>query len=290
MVIPIGQPKRSGVGQTHILHAKAREHHWHGIGTLSIKCFFSGQAFYEVGRGCYLLDEHKYLILNHGQTYSISIDSRQPVESFCLFFAPGFLEEVHRSLTSRTDELTDLPQCAPMPQVSFFEKTYRHDSVLSPLLFALHNAIHLRESDPIWLAGKLHEIADALIRVHAMECRRAQSLSAVRPATREELYRRLHRARDYMLSLYHQPLTLDDLARVACLSPNHFLRMFKQAFRQTPHECLTATRLDVACRMLNRTDLSITDICFAVGFQSPGSFSWLFRQRFGVPPSRYRKR
>jgi len=111
----------------------------------------------------------------------------------------------------------------------------------------------------------------------------------VRAASREELYRRLHRARDYAAACLDEPITLNDMARVACLSTNHFLRTFKQAFHQTPHQYLTRIRLERAQGLLTQTNQPVTDVCFAVGFESLGSFSWLFRQRVGLAPDAYRK-
>jgi AraC-like DNA-binding protein len=78
-------------------------------------------------------------------------------------------------------------------------------------------------------------------------------------------------------------------ARVATLSPFHFQRMFKLAFGQTPMQFLQQTRLEAARRLLAHTGDGITAICFAVGFESPGSFSWLFRKRFGVSPRAFRE-
>ena len=77
-------------------------------------------------------------------------------------------------------------------------------------------------------------------------------------------------------------------ARVAGLSPYHFHRMFKRAFGETPMQCLQARRLDAARRLLSSSDRPVTLICFDVGFESLGSFSWLFRRRFGLSPRRFR--
>src|SRR5215467_8043374 len=118
--------------------------------------------------------------------------------------------------------------------------------------------------------------------------READCMPAARPGTREELYRRLSRARDYMLARMDQPVLLDDMARVACLSPNHFIRTFRNAFGQSPHQYLVSRRLERAAMLLARTSRPVTDVCYSVGFESPGSFSWLFRKRYGVAPLAYR--
>jgi AraC-like DNA-binding protein len=118
----------------------------------------------------------------------------------------------------------------------------------------------------------------------------ASALNAVRASTREELYRRLVLAKDYISACFDRPLTLSEIARVACLSPNHLLRSFRQAFRQTPHQFLTAKRLEHARKMLVGTTLSVTDICFSVGFESLSSFSRLFRRHTGFSPNEYRRK
>ncbi|MCB0111661.1 MAG: helix-turn-helix transcriptional regulator, partial [Caldilineaceae bacterium] len=107
--------------------------------------------------------------------------------------------------------------------------------------------------------------------------------------TREELYRRLHVARDFIAASFAQPITLDEIAHVAALSPNHLLRTFKALFHATPHQYLTEARLLHASHLMRTTELSITTICLAVGFQSIGSFGTLFRRRFGASPAQFRQ-
>jgi AraC family transcriptional regulator len=270
-----------------ILQGKTQRYCWEGIGALSVKTFFSGQALYQVENGSIAVDDSAYLLLNHAQPYTIAIDARQPVESLCVFFATGFAEDVARSLTTPTTLLLDNPAAA-LPSPHFFERTYPHDAQVSPLLFHLRHRLAQGAVDPGWLQEYLHALMTRLLGAHQQVWREVEQVPALRPATREELYRRLHRARDYAAALAHTPLTLDDLAGVACLSPNHFLRTFKAIFHQTPHQYLTAKRLEHARRLLLHTDLSVTEICFAIGFESLGSFSALFRRQTGLSPQAFR--
>jgi AraC-like DNA-binding protein len=105
----------------------------------------------------------------------------------------------------------------------------------------------------------------------------------------EERFARLVRARDAIHARYAEPLSLDDLARQAALSPFHFLRLFRRAFGETPHRYLTRVRIEAAKRLL-LADAPVTDVCLDVGFQSLGSFSALFARRVGAPPSAFRRR
>jgi AraC-like DNA-binding protein len=107
---------------------------------------------------------------------------------------------------------------------------------------------------------------------------------------KDDTFRRVLRARDVIHARPSQPLRLDDLAREAALSRFHFLRVFRDAFGETPHRCLQRVRLEQAKRMLEREEANVTEVCFEVGFESLGSFSALFARRYGVPPRAYRKR
>jgi AraC family transcriptional regulator len=270
------------------LHEKTRHYHWQGKSPLSIKTFFSGRALYTLGKGYFAVDDASYLLVNNDQSYTITIEADTPVESFCLFFEPGFAEEVHYSLITPAHYLLDDPVQPNTIPIHFFERTYRHDNLLSPKLFALRKELHNSRHDQTWLHQQFHELMQLLLQVHFDVYKEVESLPSLRAATREELYRRLYRAKDYASAFFDTPITLNDMARVASLSPNHFLRMFKHLFHQTPHQYLMSKRLESAQHLLLATDASVTEISFAVGFESLGSFSWLFQQRIGCSPTVYR--
>ena len=100
----------------------------------------------------------------------------------------------------------------------------------------------------------------------------------------------LWRAREFIDAHYTQSLDLDDLARTAHFSRYHFLRVFRRAFHATPHEYLTRKRVERARELLAESELTVTEICFEVGFESLGSFSSLFHKIVGWSPSIYRAR
>jgi transcriptional regulator GlxA family with amidase domain len=101
---------------------------------------------------------------------------------------------------------------------------------------------------------------------------------------------RLRRARDVVDREYAQPLDVAALARRAHVSPAHFSRRFKEAFGETPYQYVLTRRVERAQELLRNTGLSVTEICFEVGFQSVGSFSSAFHRVAGMPPSEYRER
>lgn len=110
--------------------------------------------------------------------------------------------------------------------------------------------------------------------------------------TPEELTNLAHlrRARDHMDREYARPLDVPAMARVALMSPAHFSRQFRAAYGETPYSYLMTRRIERAKALLRRGDLSVTEVCFAVGCTSLGSFSSRFTELVGETPSAYRAR
>jgi transcriptional regulator GlxA family with amidase domain len=106
----------------------------------------------------------------------------------------------------------------------------------------------------------------------------------------EDAHRRLLRARDAMDRSYADPLDNRALAAIAHMSPQHFVRTFRSTFGETPHRYLQRRRVERAMWLLRTTGRSVTDICMDVGFTSLGTFSRVFREIVGEPPSAYRRR
>jgi AraC-like DNA-binding protein len=101
---------------------------------------------------------------------------------------------------------------------------------------------------------------------------------------------RLRRVRDLMDREYARPLDVPALARVAFMSAGHFSRSFRAAFGETPYSYLMTRRIERAKALLRRGDLTVTQVCFAVGCTSLGSFSSRFTELVGESPSAYRAR
>lgn len=103
------------------------------------------------------------------------------------------------------------------------------------------------------------------------------------------MLRRLRRVRDRIDRDYAQPLDVEALAREAHMSAGHLSRQFKLAYGESPYSYLMTRRIERAMTLLRRGDLSVTEVCFAVGCSSLGTFSTRFTELVGVPPSAYRR-
>jgi AraC-like DNA-binding protein len=100
---------------------------------------------------------------------------------------------------------------------------------------------------------------------------------------------RLRRVRDRIDREYAQPLDVEALARGVHMSAGHLSRQFRLAYGESPYSYLMTRRIERAMALLRRGDLGVTDVCFAVGCASLGTFSSRFTELVGMPPSVYRR-
>jgi AraC-like DNA-binding protein len=100
---------------------------------------------------------------------------------------------------------------------------------------------------------------------------------------------RLRRVRDRIDRDYAEPLDVEALARGANMSAGHLSREFKIAYGEAPYGYLMTRRIERAMALLRRGDLSVTEVCFAVGCSSLGTFSTRFTELVGISPNAYRR-
>ncbi len=100
------------------------------------------------------------------------------------------------------------------------------------------------------------------------------------------MYRRIVQSKLFIDQHYTEALDLDDIADEACFSKFHFIRLFKKIYQKTPHQYLVAVRMQHSIALLKQ-GMHVTDVCYTVGFESPGSFTTLFRKYYHVSPSEF---
>ena len=261
-------------------------------GCLSLKSVLRGSAVWEAGGRRFVVHEGSHLILNDGRRYTMTIDSASPVTTFCLFFERGFVESAFRAEVAPLNRLLAAGPDGPATDVGFHERIEPPDAPVASALARFARRVsaagpHARASD---FDDAFFSLARLLVQEHLSSRSLRERLPAARASTRDELFRRLLRGRDFLLSEIAGEASLKSAARAACLSPYHFHRSFLRAFGLTPHRFLTRYRLARARRLLASTDRSVTEICLECGFESPGSFSALFSRRFGQSPRAFRRR
>src|SRR5262249_2818681 len=150
----------------------------------------------------------------------------ETTETLCPFFQPGFLEQATTcratSLNRQLDEL-DLGYSS----ADFHEQLYPKTGRINTILQALYEASRPGQACISRVEDQFHELAGALPDLRVGVSSQIDQIPALRATTREELYRRLHRGRDFLCSCFAQPITVAMAAQAAHLSPYHFHRLFK---------------------------------------------------------------
>ena len=134
--------------------------------------------------------------------------------------------------------------------LDFIERVYPHDNNLTPKLHALRQSLRLQHYTLPGLEEQFHGLLESMINNHIRISNSLNDLDFIRSSLREELYRRLYRARDFAVASLENEITIEDMAEVANMSPSHFLRTFKLLFRTTPYQYLRTRRMHRAGYML----------------------------------------
>jgi AraC family transcriptional regulator len=256
-------------------------------GWLSIKTVRKGCGVWVTPDGRHQLDEGFAVILNDGQAYDFELSADEPVETFCAFFKPGFVQEAARTASLGDDALLDNPRPDSGDAIEFAERIHPTESAVRRRLEPLYDLTLGGDIEPLAWDEAFADLAVALLSTRET-LRNGLAARSARASTRAEITRRLGRALDYIHDNASSAVDLADIAAAAALSPYHFHRLFKLALNRTPHRYVSELRLQRATRLLARTDLPVTEVCLMVGFSSLGSFSTLFTRTYGLAPSAWR--
>ena len=232
------------------------------------------------------IQEGYFFISNRHQSYTLTIDSSQPVETFNIHIGEHFSEGVLGALLTPADKILNDGLQQQVHTVAFHNQLYRRDPSFNQLIKALQQ-VQATCFDKLLFEEKLSELLIYLLQQHRDIMQSVYNLPPVKHSTRLELYKRLSYSLDYLHGAAEGPVTLDELAGTACLSKYHFLRLFKLAYGVSPYQYVQELRMDKARHLLRHSSLPVQDIALLLGFESSQSFSRMFYQREGVYPTQY---
>jgi AraC family transcriptional regulator len=254
-------------------------------GPLSIFTNISGVSSVASGKKNAVIQEDFFYLTNHDQHYTLAIDRSSSTETFNIHFGEYWADQVLASLTKSPEHLLDQSLfTAPFERLELYSKLYWRDPTVT-------NAIQKLKANgdqPLVEEETLYELLVHLLRQNTEVSRWQSKLPSIKNSTRAEVFRRLLTSTDYIYSYYHKDISLDELASVCCLSKFHFLRLFKSAFRKTPHQFITEIKIHHAKQLLKKSDLEIQSISKCLGFRDASSFSRTFYQHSGYYPSQFR--
>lgn len=230
----------------------------------------------------------RIFFINRGSQLAVKAPEKG-VAPVLLFFHSRLPDLVQHSLNFGGEVLLEKPFDNLPYDFSYLERVHADPELYQTIL----SLIDLGNSCSSFASLKadiiIRNLFEELLRKNQEAYQHSQNIQAVKASTRLEIFKRVSLARDWMEENYASNISLDDIASQAVMNSQHFLRMFKQVYHITPHQYLIDLKLRKSRELLESTSLSISEICQSIGLESVFSFSVLFKNRFGLAPSYYRK-
>jgi AraC-like DNA-binding protein len=252
---------------------------------LSIKMAWGGSEVYRLRRRDVHVRAGRYLVLNDGDEYGSTLRSERPTTSFSVFLRRGLADEVIAARRLGVERCMEQAIDAPAP-ASFSPHLRADDRHVTPRMRYIHARVLAGERSQAWLDEQAVLLVGDLVRAEEESFAGTLGLPAVKASTRAELARRLRLAADYIESHFEQPLPLEAMAQVACMSTYHFVRYFALLHGITPHAYLVRRRTEAARQLLAEGCTDLAQVAERTGF---GSRSSLYRALGARAPARRRR-
>lgn len=271
-----------------MLRRARRAEHGPRIHTLSVRAAWGGTELCRVGGREIGIDDDTFLILNNGRSYSSRLRATHPMESLVICFRPGLAEAACGAMAVSLDTaLADGPT-VPAVEPEFIENLQPHDRCVTPVLrFIRAHALQGLDNES-WYEEQLHFLLERMQLHRSQVQERVDSLRLARASTRHEVFRRIGYATDFMQTHYARSIDLDEIAKVACLSKYHFLRLFALVHGMTPFSYLQRKRARVALRLLRTTAFTVAEVACSVGFGQRTTVLRQIRRWTGLRPLQIR--
>jgi AraC family transcriptional regulator len=258
------------------------------VGCLSFKTILYGEEWYGIDNRRLAIRPGQFLILNDEQNYSCRINSLEHVQGFSVFFQNEFASEIFRNTLKSDLELLEDPFCWKNEQPFFFQTLH---TIGPDLQLQLNKLIKDLQSDG-YHAGTEEQLVFLLrylIKTLREDSKRSGEIAAIKPASKNEIFKRVCIARDVLHSTFMEQMDLKVLSTASCLSVPQLIRQFKSVFNVTPHQYLVRIRLEQAAALLKNTKDPINEITWACGFENVSAFCRAFKNAYGKQPLIYRQ-
>ena len=258
------------------------------VGCLSFKTILKGEEWYGINKRKLAIRPGQFLILNDEQNYSCKIDTMDKVRGLSVFFQKDFAAQVFQDTLKSEVELLDNPFYKNNEQPEFFQTLNDIDPELQLQLVRLISGLENNGYDD-GAEEQLFFLLSYLIKTLKSDTEKIAGVSAIKPSSKIEIYKRLCIAKDFLHSTFMEKPDLKLLASIACLSVPQLIRQFKSVFKVTPHQYLIQIKLKQAVDLLKNTDKPIHEITWACGFENVSAFCRAFKSAYGFQPLIFRK-
>ncbi|MES2703668.1 MAG: AraC family transcriptional regulator [Bacteroidota bacterium] len=245
-----------------------------------------GHSYCKVNKDNYRVATDTFLLAQPGDMYGLTIDNISKTELSNIHINRQFFYDVAHSLTGTHEQLLDNPVNHIEFPFPLFSQMYQRNPQFDKI------AARLTADTPFDQAAFELALADLigyLLSLNEGLKQKISELPFAKAAVRQDIYKRLALAKDYIHSNHTEPLSLETICRETGMSKFHFLRVFKLFYGITPYQYLTKVRMEKAVGLLKTTKVSIGDISAGLGFEYPNSFIKAFTKTYGAAPLQYRR-
>jgi AraC family transcriptional regulator len=247
-----------------------------------------GVCQYSVNGTRHPVGEGQVFFVNRGSALQVRVLGRG-VRPALLFFHSRLPDLVQFSLSYGAEVLLEKPFDSLPFDFTYLERMHSDVTLRQSVLSLIGLGESCSSFASLQADSQIRDLFEALLMQNQEAYKHSQNIQAVKASTRVEIFRRIAAARDWMEANFAGDSNLEKIATVAAMNSQHFLRMFKQVYAITPHQFLIDLKLQRAKELLGASDVTINEVCQVIGFDSSFSFSVLFKKRFGVSPSQFRK-
>lgn len=257
--------------------------------SFSFKAALEGEKNYHFDDTTARVTPAQYLLLNSGQTYACEVDNPAGTRLLSVSFGHKMTCHLLWCLKEKDEILLENIGRWQSQPVYFFEKTYRYSIMLHYLKNRVVAFLAERNACRLELESLLYNFLSALLRQHNRERLHIGRIGVKKASTRQECYKRLCYAIDYLQARYaDNNISMDTLGAVARLSPAHLGRLFKELFRTSPYQYLKDIRLEKAGEFLKTTSRPVSEIVRLTGYIDNSSFIRSFKNKYGMTPEAFR--
>lgn len=258
----------------------------------AIKYVVEGSELYVFDNHQNFVKEGSYLLCNSTKYGHVEIESRNKVKGICVNIDTDVMMDMVSSFIQPDTPFSDKSLARFFTTSDFLETQYNdEDTIVGRTLRSLSKKAQAGEISLEELNDDIfYFLAENIIKDNVPVFKQLQSLPFIKSKTRKDLYRRVNRAKDMMDAYFQQPVSIQEIAKEACLSEYHFFRLFKSVMKITPHQYILQKRLSLAKEILKDKNTNVSDTALYVGFTDVYSFSKSFKKKFGVAPSSFYKK
>lgn len=254
----------------------------------AIKYVMDGVERYTLNGCRFPVGAGKYLLSNGVSEGHVEIEESRYVNGICINIVPEMLAEVVASRCRPDTAFSDNALGQFFSTGLFLEQQYDAASThLGAILRQLHTSVLQHEISREAINKEFfYTLSEQIIADQTPIFKQLQAIPSIKAATKKDLYRRVSRGKELIDELFCQPLTVETVAKEACMSEYHFFRLFKSVFGKTPHQYMIQKRLQYAYTLLQTQQASASVAAVESGFADIYAFSKSFKKYFGFAPSR----